>query len=160
MPGNRCLPGLPTTNTGTASQADRACGGQQRAGPPLVAVLLLHGVHALGLRPEVPGGDQAGAARHPEGDRHLCPGAGADCRVAGRQGLYYTKNYSYALQAMQEPPYAKWREYEPEDTVRFYALRLQEAGMIKSYPPENHRPGHRLALPQRADTLALSLMNS
>jgi NitT/TauT family transport system substrate-binding protein len=46
----------------------------------------------------------------------------------------YTKNYSYALQAMQELPYAKWREYEPEDTVRFYALRLQEAGMIKSTP--------------------------
>jgi NitT/TauT family transport system substrate-binding protein len=35
---------------------------------------------------------------------------------------------------MQELPYAKWREYEPEDTVRFYALRLQEAGMIKSTP--------------------------
>jgi NitT/TauT family transport system substrate-binding protein len=46
----------------------------------------------------------------------------------------YTKNYNYALQAMQELPYAKWREYEPEDTVRFYALRLQEAGMIKSTP--------------------------
>jgi NitT/TauT family transport system substrate-binding protein len=46
----------------------------------------------------------------------------------------YTKHYSYALQAMLELPYAKWREYEPEDTVRFYALRLQEAGMIKSTP--------------------------
>jgi hypothetical protein len=31
-------------------------------------------------------------------------------------------------------PYAKWRQYAPEDTVRFYALRLQEAGMIKSTP--------------------------
>jgi NitT/TauT family transport system substrate-binding protein len=28
----------------------------------------------------------------------------------------------------------KWRNYEPEDTVRFYALRLREAGMIKSSP--------------------------
>jgi NitT/TauT family transport system substrate-binding protein len=35
---------------------------------------------------------------------------------------------------MQELPYGKWREYNPEDTVRFYALRLQEAGMIKSNP--------------------------
>jgi NitT/TauT family transport system substrate-binding protein len=25
-------------------------------------------------------------------------------------------------------------EYDPEDTVRFYALRLHEAGMIKSTP--------------------------
>jgi hypothetical protein len=27
-----------------------------------------------------------------------------------------------------------WREYNPEDAVRFYALRLREAGMIKSSP--------------------------
>jgi NitT/TauT family transport system substrate-binding protein len=31
-------------------------------------------------------------------------------------------------------PYGKWREFDPEDTVRFYALRLHEAGMIKSSP--------------------------
>jgi NitT/TauT family transport system substrate-binding protein len=42
--------------------------------------------------------------------------------------------YEYALQTMQEVPYAKWRDYDPEDTVRFYALRLQEAGMIHSTP--------------------------
>jgi NitT/TauT family transport system substrate-binding protein len=30
--------------------------------------------------------------------------------------------------------YTNWRQYDPEDTVRFYALRLQEAGMIKSTP--------------------------
>jgi NitT/TauT family transport system substrate-binding protein len=46
----------------------------------------------------------------------------------------YTKNYSYVLQTMKELPYGKWREYDPEDTVRFYALRLHEAGMIKSSP--------------------------
>jgi NitT/TauT family transport system substrate-binding protein len=46
----------------------------------------------------------------------------------------YTPNYSYAIQTMQELPYGKWREYDPEDTVRFYALRLHEAGMIKSSP--------------------------
>jgi len=33
-------------------------------------------------------------------------------------------------------PYAKWRDYDPEDTIRFYALRLHEAGMIKSSPGE------------------------
>jgi NitT/TauT family transport system substrate-binding protein len=35
---------------------------------------------------------------------------------------------------MHEVPYDKWREYNPEDTVRFFALRLQEAGMITSSP--------------------------
>jgi NitT/TauT family transport system substrate-binding protein len=42
--------------------------------------------------------------------------------------------YAYALQTMQEIPYNRWREYDAEDTVRFYALRLHEAGMIKSTP--------------------------
>jgi NitT/TauT family transport system substrate-binding protein len=48
------------------------------------------------------------------------------------QGM--AQHYDYALQTMQEIPYGKWREYEPEDTIRFYALRLQEVGMIKSSP--------------------------
>ena len=43
-------------------------------------------------------------------------------------------SYEYALQTMKEIPYDKWREYDPEDAVRFYALRLHEAGMIKSSP--------------------------
>jgi NitT/TauT family transport system substrate-binding protein len=46
----------------------------------------------------------------------------------------YAERYEYALQTLQEIPYAKWREYDPEDTVRFYALRLHEAGMITSSP--------------------------
>ena len=46
----------------------------------------------------------------------------------------YTRHYDYAVQALKELPYSKWREYDPEDTVRFYALRLREAGMIKASP--------------------------
>jgi NitT/TauT family transport system substrate-binding protein len=42
--------------------------------------------------------------------------------------------YDYSLQAIREIPYAKWRDYDPEDAVRFYALRLRDAGMIKSSP--------------------------
>ncbi|HMH50398.1 MAG TPA: ABC transporter substrate-binding protein [Candidatus Acidoferrum sp.] len=42
--------------------------------------------------------------------------------------------HEYALQAIKELPYARWRDYNPEDTVRFYALRLHEAGLIKSSP--------------------------
>jgi NitT/TauT family transport system substrate-binding protein len=42
--------------------------------------------------------------------------------------------YDYALQTMNEIRYANWRDYVPEDAVRFYALRLREAGMIKATP--------------------------
>ena len=46
----------------------------------------------------------------------------------------FTSRFEYTLQALKEVPYNKWREYEPENTMRFFALRLHEAGMIKSTP--------------------------
>jgi NitT/TauT family transport system substrate-binding protein len=46
----------------------------------------------------------------------------------------FTPRYDYALQTLNEVPYGKWREYDPEDTMRFYALRLYEAGMVQSSP--------------------------
>jgi NitT/TauT family transport system substrate-binding protein len=46
----------------------------------------------------------------------------------------YTPRYDYVLQVLKELPYGKWREYDPEDTIRFYALRLHEAGLVKSSP--------------------------
>jgi NitT/TauT family transport system substrate-binding protein len=46
----------------------------------------------------------------------------------------FTQRYDYALQALTDLPYDRWREYDPEDTLRFYALRLHEAGMIQSTP--------------------------
>jgi NitT/TauT family transport system substrate-binding protein len=46
----------------------------------------------------------------------------------------YTQRYDYALQVLKELPYGQWHEYNAEDTLRFYALRLHEAGMIKSSP--------------------------
>jgi NitT/TauT family transport system substrate-binding protein len=48
----------------------------------------------------------------------------------------WTKQYDYALEALRMTPYEKWREYDPEDTVRFWALRLHEAGMIEAAPNE------------------------
>jgi NitT/TauT family transport system substrate-binding protein len=44
------------------------------------------------------------------------------------------KNYDYALQAIKSLPYGRWRDYDAEDTVRFWSLRLHEAGMLKSSP--------------------------
>jgi NitT/TauT family transport system substrate-binding protein len=46
----------------------------------------------------------------------------------------YATRYDHAVQALKELPYAKWREYDAEDTVRFYALRLHEAKLIKGTP--------------------------
>src|SRR5438046_1247754 len=46
----------------------------------------------------------------------------------------FTPRYDYALQTLKEIPYNKWREHDAEDTIRFYSLRLREAGMIKSSP--------------------------
>jgi NitT/TauT family transport system substrate-binding protein len=48
----------------------------------------------------------------------------------------FTDHYDYAFQTLTEVPYAKWREFDPEDTMRFYALRLHEVGMIRSTPQE------------------------
>jgi NitT/TauT family transport system substrate-binding protein len=46
----------------------------------------------------------------------------------------FSDRYDYALQALREVPYDRWREYDAEDTVRFYSLRLHEIGMIKLSP--------------------------
>jgi NitT/TauT family transport system substrate-binding protein len=46
----------------------------------------------------------------------------------------WTDREDYARQTLRELPYARWREFNPEDTIRFYALRLHEAGMVKSSP--------------------------
>ena len=46
----------------------------------------------------------------------------------------FTANYGYALETLKKLPYGKWRDFDAEDTLRFYALRLNEVGMIKSSP--------------------------
>jgi NitT/TauT family transport system substrate-binding protein len=48
----------------------------------------------------------------------------------------FTPRYDYALQTLKDVPYDRWRDYDPEDTLRFYALRLHEVGMIKSTPQQ------------------------
>jgi NitT/TauT family transport system substrate-binding protein len=46
----------------------------------------------------------------------------------------YATRSDYVLQMLSEIPYGVWREYDPEDTIRFYGLRMQELGMVKSTP--------------------------
>ena len=45
-----------------------------------------------------------------------------------------TPRYDYPLQTIKELPWDKWRVWDPDDSLRFYAVRLHEAGMIKSSP--------------------------
>ena len=46
----------------------------------------------------------------------------------------FTQEPQFTRQMLVDIPYGRWREFNPEDAVRFYALRLQEAGMIKGSP--------------------------
>jgi NitT/TauT family transport system substrate-binding protein len=65
----------------------------------------------------------------------------ADFCAADREGAArrivaggFADRYEYALQTLSENSYDKWREYDPEDTLRFYTLRLHEVGFIKLSP--------------------------
>ncbi|UCH40666.1 MAG: ABC transporter substrate-binding protein, partial [Gammaproteobacteria bacterium] len=46
----------------------------------------------------------------------------------------FPTEYETALQVFSELPYAQWREYDPEDTLRFFALRMHKLGLIKKAP--------------------------
>jgi NitT/TauT family transport system substrate-binding protein len=46
----------------------------------------------------------------------------------------YEKRRDYAVEVLRQLPYTRWREFSPDDTLRFYALRLHEAGLIKTTP--------------------------
>jgi NitT/TauT family transport system substrate-binding protein len=63
----------------------------------------------------------------------------------------YTPRYDYALEALQEIPYDRWREYDPEDTVR------ARSGLYQIKPAEDHCRKHRLAFSERAQTRAEGL---
>jgi NitT/TauT family transport system substrate-binding protein len=45
-------------------------------------------------------------------------------------------SYECALMTLKDARYGLWREYDPEDSVRFFSLRLNELGMIKKTPNE------------------------
>ena len=46
----------------------------------------------------------------------------------------FAQNYEYGLQILNELPYDVWRELDPEDSFRFYALWLHEFGQLESTP--------------------------
>jgi NitT/TauT family transport system substrate-binding protein len=48
----------------------------------------------------------------------------------------FARSYDHAFKTLAELPFADWREFDPEDTLRFFALRLHEVGMITSTPQQ------------------------
>jgi NitT/TauT family transport system substrate-binding protein len=48
--------------------------------------------------------------------------------------MRYETRYPIGLEVIRRSLYTRWREVNPEDTLRFHALRLREAGMVKSSP--------------------------
>jgi NitT/TauT family transport system substrate-binding protein len=46
----------------------------------------------------------------------------------------YDARYEVALEVIKSLSYDRWRTHDPEDSLRFYGVRLHEVGMIKSNP--------------------------
>jgi ABC-type nitrate/sulfonate/bicarbonate transport system substrate-binding protein len=110
---------------------------QLDAGAPVVALSQLLCCFAFGNRDFV--------RRHPVATKRalrallkatdLCaqdPAGTARVLVDGKQTP--PESYDYAAQAIREVAYNRWRTYDPEGIMRFYALRLRDAGMIQSSP--------------------------
>ena len=56
------------------------------------------------------------------------PAQAAQRLVDGR----YAERYDFALETIKAIPYDLWHEYDVEDTMRFFALRMYDAGMLKN----------------------------
>jgi NitT/TauT family transport system substrate-binding protein len=46
----------------------------------------------------------------------------------------FVARYDYTLEALGNMRYDRWRDFDPADTLRFYALRMHEVGLISSAP--------------------------
>jgi len=57
-------------------------------------------------------------------------------RIVIEKKVRNESEYKSVLRALKDIPYSKWRAYNPEDTVRFYALRMRDIGMIESNPQQ------------------------
>lgn len=53
-------------------------------------------------------------------------------RILIEKNVIKESEYMQTLPELKHIPYNKWREYNPEDTIRFYAMRMRDIGMIKS----------------------------
>ena len=98
----------------------------------MVSILLLHAARQPRLRPQLSGGDKALAARDRQVDRLLRSRAERAAQQLVDGG--FADRLDYAQQTLSEVPFERWRDFDPEDSLRFFALRLHEVGMITSSP--------------------------
>ena len=45
--------------------------------------------------------------------------------------------YDLTLQMLQEIPYGQWRELNPDESLRFYSVRMRKLEIVKSTPQES-----------------------
>lgn len=57
-------------------------------------------------------------------------------KVLMEKKIWTKAETKYILQSISEIPYGMWRDYNPEETIRFYAMRLHEVGMLETAPDE------------------------
>jgi len=57
-------------------------------------------------------------------------------RILIEKQVIKESEYMLTLPELQHIPYTKWRDYNPEDTIRFYTLRMRDIGMLKSNPQQ------------------------
>lgn len=48
----------------------------------------------------------------------------------------FTDTYDHALEGLRDARFDRWREFDPEDTMRFYALRMRDVGFLKATPKQ------------------------
>jgi NitT/TauT family transport system substrate-binding protein len=81
--------------------------------------------------------------RHPIATKHVLRAIlkATDICAADPQGAarflsdkLYEPRFQIGLNVMQRLPFNFWREADPEDTLRFHALRLHEVGLIRTSP--------------------------
>jgi NitT/TauT family transport system substrate-binding protein len=48
----------------------------------------------------------------------------------------FAVHYDYTLQTLQDVSYQTWRDHDPADTLRFYALRLYDVDLIQHTPQQ------------------------
>jgi NitT/TauT family transport system substrate-binding protein len=73
--------------------------------------------------------------------RALCKAADicfADPQAAAKTLMEggFAANFEYTFQSLKDVRYDRWRDFDPEDTLRFFALRMYEAGMIQTAPQQ------------------------
>ena len=68
---------------------------------------------------------------------------GADVCVSDPAGVArklidegHAQDYETLVRMLTDIPYASWRDLDPEDSIRFFSLRLREAGVIKASPQD------------------------